>query len=112
MYFINKQFVIDAFYKTFCYAYCDNCDNLGKDTHENLICDYCHRKNIEWAASKEVIEKVINNLPFIEIEEKMTQIDCPMNNTECDENCEYYSKLLLKCPLKGNESHAERRTDG
>lgn len=28
------------------------------------------------------------------------QIDCPINQTECDESCEYYNKLLLKCPLK------------
>ena len=37
---------------------------------------------------------------------KYAQIDCPMNQRECDESCEYYSKLLLKCPLKveGNGS--------
>ena len=29
-----------------------------------------------------------------------SQIDCPMNQTECDENCVYYNKLLLKCPMK------------
>ena len=28
------------------------------------------------------------------------QIDCPMNQRECDESCVYYNKLLLKCPLK------------
>lgn len=28
------------------------------------------------------------------------QTDCPINQTECDENCVYYNKLLLKCPLK------------
>ena len=27
-------------------------------------------------------------------------IDCLINRTECDENCLYYSKILLKCPLK------------
>ena len=28
------------------------------------------------------------------------QIDCPMSQTKCDENCVYYNKLLLKCPMK------------
>ena len=57
---IYKQQAIDAIYNTFSYAYCNNCENNGKD---NDSCDECHRKYQNWAASRNTIESVINALP-------------------------------------------------
>ena len=59
---ISRQAAIDAIYETFCYAYCDNCE---KAMDENL-CDDCHRKYQNWAASKKIISKTINSLPSAE----------------------------------------------
>lgn len=56
---ISRQGAIDAIYETFCYAYCDNCE---KEMNENL-CGDCHRKYQNWAASKKIISKTINELP-------------------------------------------------
>ena len=58
----TKQAAIDAIYNTFCYAYCDNCENSTKDDDS---CEDCHRKYQNWRASKDVIEKVINGLPSV-----------------------------------------------
>lgn len=57
---ISRQAAIDAIYETFCYAYCDNCE---KEMNEDL-CGDCHRKYQNWAASKKIISKTINSLPF------------------------------------------------
>ena len=62
---IYKQQAIDAIYNTFSYAYCNNCENNGKDDDS---CDECHRKYQNWAASKSTIEEVINALPSAETE--------------------------------------------
>ena len=62
---IYKQQAIDAIYNTFSYAYCNNCENNGKD---NDSCDECHRKYQNWAASRKVIENTLNRLPSAEQE--------------------------------------------
>ena len=59
---ISKQQAIDAFYESFGYAYCDNCEKGTIDDNEDL-CGDCHRKYQNWSASKQTIEKVINSLP-------------------------------------------------
>ena len=55
---ISRKDAIDAVYKDFCYAYCDNCEN---DLDENL-CGDCHRKYQNWKASKKSVEKTINRI--------------------------------------------------
>ena len=61
---IYKQDAIDAIYKAFSYAYCDNCENgMNED-----LCQDCYRKYQNWSASKKTVEKVINNLPSAEPE--------------------------------------------
>ena len=63
---ISRQAAIDTVYDAFSYAYCDNCEN---EMNEDL-CEDCHRKYQNWSASKKTIEKVINDLPSAQSEQK------------------------------------------
>lgn len=61
-----KDEIIDIIEKRCGYAYCDNCSSeLGDDG-----CDYCHRKDIGWHLSPNVIEEVANEILKRVIEEK------------------------------------------
>lgn len=62
MSFIDKEAAIDAVHNAFSYAYCNNCENDLEDE----LCDGCHRKYINWAASKKVIERIFDAMPSVE----------------------------------------------
>ena len=105
---IYAEDVIEAIFSAFSYAYCDNCENSDKDDYS---CDECHRKYQNWSASRNTIERVINNLPSAESE----IIRC--------RNCKHHilhKRLnvpwcrLLHIDMGDNEfcSYAERREDG
>ena len=64
--YIDASKAIDAIFKEFSYAYCNNCEN---DTDEDL-CDDCHRKYQNWRASRNTIERTINKLPSAQPEQK------------------------------------------
>lgn len=88
--------------------YCDSCKERGNWD----ICDYCRRKSMMWGISHEKAESIVDGIVMIlkeDEKDEYAQIDCPMNQTECDENCVYYNKLLLKCPMKvkGNGGEQE-----
>ena len=78
---IYKQQAIDAIYNTFSYAYCNNCENNGKD---NDSCDECHRKYQNWAASRDTIESVINALPSAQPENTAPKTFEEQMNLECE----------------------------
>ena len=56
---ISRQDAIDALYAEFEYVYCYNCDHEGNEEW----CEDCHRKYMKWSASRNTIERVLNDLP-------------------------------------------------
>ncbi len=55
----DRQAAIDAIYAEFEYVYCYNCDHEGNEEW----CEDCHRKYMKWSASRDTIERVLNDLP-------------------------------------------------
>lgn len=53
---MTKAEKLEAYLKEELYdIYCHNCRHADNDENDN--CDYCHRKNMYWQVSDEVIEK-------------------------------------------------------
>lgn len=67
---ISREDAINVIYNEFKSAYCWNCDNQDSDD-----CEYCHRKNIMWSASKKTVKSVINDLPSVSTERVGVWID-------------------------------------
>lgn len=55
---IDEDKLIDIIYKAFSYAYCDNCEKNMDDE----LCETCHRKYMNWSASKEYIKNIVNSI--------------------------------------------------
>lgn len=49
--------ISDIIFDELSYAYCDNCRFDESDS-----CEYCHRKSIAWAISKEASERIANKI--------------------------------------------------
>lgn len=105
--FIYKQQAIDAIYNTFSYAYCNNCENNGKD---NDSCDECHRKYQNWAASRNTIESVINALPSAEPEIIRCK-DCKYYYNTNPENIPTANIICFQMHEDDYCSYAKRRAD-
>lgn len=57
---IEINAAIDAICDEFSEVYCNNCDHKSDDGD---YCEDCHRKYMNWAASRETVECVLKALP-------------------------------------------------
>ena len=61
---MKKENIIQILKESFDSVYCNSCKN---DYNED-ICDYCHRKAMEWSISDEYAERVANKI--IEVDDE------------------------------------------
>lgn len=104
---IYAEDAIEAIFSAFSYAYCDNCENSDKDDYS---CDECHRKYQNWSASRNTIERVINNLPSAESEIIRCR-DCKHHRYESDDIMPYCLNIDCGYGWKDDDfcSYAERK---
>ena len=84
---IRREDAVEAVYEEFNYVYCHNCENDESD-----YCEMCHRKSMNWSASKGVIEDVIKSLPSAEAVEVVRCKDCKWYDK--------FSPIHTKCRCK------------
>ena len=61
---MNKEKIIQVLKESFDSVYCNSCKN---DYNED-ICDYCHRKAIEWSISDEYAEHIADKIIGVKYE--------------------------------------------
>ena len=104
---ISRQDVIDALYAEFEYVYCYNCDHEGNEEW----CEDCHRKYMKWSASRNTIERVLNDLPSAQPERKngkWLRSGSSIFPYECDQCGDTNERATPFCPNCGSYNGGEQ----